>query len=151
MPFRFIFLNLTSVLNTLSQHIEFIGTDETQLVDPQHGPLTLHRGRYQWIRGKHPASPSSILPPPPPTPPPTLVGAGRGGYQGASLGLVVLGLGPGLGMAEELGIFSPSPLRIQPTTMMTTTMFSGVFDGGNYPMSLPNFWYLNPPTPRCRY
>ena len=54
-----------------------------------------------------------LLPPPlPPLPPPLpLVEAGQGGCQGAILGLIGLGLVPGIGMLESLGLVSVPPVR----------------------------------------
>ena len=91
-----------------------------------------------------------LLPPPPPPHPPLLVGEGRVSRQGAILGLVGLGIGPGLGMVGALGIVCPPLGRTQLTMTITSTIFIGIFGGGNYPMSLPNFLYLNPPHPQVQ-
>ena len=71
-----------------------------------------------------------ILPPPPTPHHPPIVRVGRGGLQGASLGLLGLGLGPGLGMLVELGIVSLPPGRTRPTMTTTKKMLISVFGGG---------------------
>ena len=91
--------------------------------------------------------PPSPLPPPRPHP---LVGAVRGGCQGEILGLLCLGLCPGIGMVGALGLVGLPPGRTRPTMTITTTIISGVFGGEDYPMSLPNCQYFNPPHPQVQ-
>ena len=91
-----------------------------------------------------------LLPPPlPPLPPPLpLVEAGQGGCQGAILGLIGLGLVPGIGMLESLGLVSVPPVRTWPKMKTMNKMLSGMFGLDNYPMSLLNWQYLNPRHPK---